>query len=85
MGNLRPSSPGQLALFALIPLGVGLLGVLGSATPFALYLGILMLVVATAGYFGRPQSRTVYWRGQQIDMSDQLNWWGQLYYRIFRK
>ena len=83
--DLRPSSPAQLALIAIILLGVGWVGLLGPLSSIGLYLGLVMLLVAGVSWMLRPPSPTAYWRGQKIDMSERLTWWGRLYHRLYKR
>ena len=83
--DLRLKNPLQLALAGLFSLAVAWFGLAGPATPILFYLALAVLAVAGITWAIKPQARTAYWRGREIDMSDNLSWWEQLYYRIYRE
>lgn len=75
-------SPGQLALIAVV---IWLVGAL--IHPFAILapLGLVLLLVAGVAYLVRPKSRTMYWRGREIDLDNDRGPVDQLYHLIFRR
>lgn len=83
LADLRPASPGQLALVGLGSLLVGaLVPVVGA---LLLPLGVIVLVVAGLGALARPRPRVTYWRGRRIDLDDQPSLSGRLYRALFRR
>ena len=80
----RPGSPGQLALIGAVLVGLAWIGLVGLAARPFLYVGFFLVGVALITWLLRPRRRTVYWRGQQIDMTGSLRWWERLYYLIYR-
>lgn len=80
--DLRPSSPGQLALIGAGLLLVGwFLPVLG----FLSLIGIAALLVAGASLLVRPRAREMYWRGRRIDVAGEPTWAERLYRAIYRR
>jgi hypothetical protein len=78
----RPASPAQLAVVALAVWLVGaivpVLHVLGT-------IGVILLLLAGVGYLIRPRSRTMYWRGRQIDLGDQPGAAQRVYRLLFKR
>jgi len=77
----RPASPGQLAVAALV---IWLVGALVPALHILATVGLLLLLVAGIGYLIRPRSRTMYWRGRQLDLGDQPGAGQRIYRTIFK-
>jgi hypothetical protein len=82
LADLRPSSPGQLAL---IGVGLWLAGVIIPVLGILSVLGIAALVVAGLSLFIRPRTQEKYWRGRRIDMDGEPGWGEQLYRAIYRR
>jgi hypothetical protein len=78
----RPDSPGQLGVAGLV---VWLVGALVPAVHVLATVGLILLLVAGIGYLIRPRSRTMYWRGRQLDLGDQPGAGQRLYRAIFRR
>ena len=83
--DLRLKNPLQLGLAGLFLLAVAWFGLAGPGTPILFYLALTVLVVAGITWAIKPQRRTAYWRGREIDLSGSLTWWERLYYRIYRE
>ncbi|MBV9354107.1 MAG: hypothetical protein JO023_01140 [Chloroflexi bacterium] len=81
VADLRPNSPGQLAIVGVI---IWLLGVVLHPLAILVPLGLLVLAVAALGFLLRPKSQTMYWRGRRIDLEDKHASRYRLYYAIFR-
>jgi hypothetical protein len=79
---MRPASPGQLAL---IGLGVWLIGLFIHSLAILVPIGLALLLVAGLGQLVRPRSRTMYWRGRQIDLGDEPSPVARLYRLIFKR
>ncbi len=47
--------------------------------------GLLLLLVAGVGYLIRPRSRTMYWRGRQIDLGDEPGAAQRVYRTLFKR
>lgn len=47
--------------------------------------GVLLLLLAGVGYLIRPRSRTMYWRGRQLDLGDQPGPAQRVYRAIFKR
>jgi hypothetical protein len=77
LGDLRPSSPAQLALSGV---GLWLAGVFIPLLGFLSFVGVVALVVAGVTYFLRPRRREMYWRGRRIEMGEPT--WGERLYRV---
>jgi cbb3-type cytochrome oxidase subunit 3 len=75
-------SPGQLALIAII---VWLVGAVIHPLAILAPLGLVLLIVAGVAYLLRPKSRTMYWRGRQIDLDDDRGPVRQLYRTLFKR
>jgi hypothetical protein len=81
LGDLRPSSPAQLAL---IGVGLWLAGALVPVLGFLAPVGIILLAVAGITFFLRPRTREMYWRGRRIELGEPT--WGERVYRaIYRR
>lgn len=80
--DLRPSSPGQLAL---IGVGLWLAGFFVPALGFLSLLGVVALVVAGLSMLVRPRTREKYWRGQRIDLDGEPSVGERLYRLIYRR
>jgi hypothetical protein len=63
----RPSSPAQLAIAAV---AIWILGTLIPVLHLLVPAGLILLVVAAAGYLVRPRKRTMVWRGRTIELDD---------------
>jgi hypothetical protein len=75
-------SPAQLALIAIVVWLIGaVIHPLGILAP----LGLVLLIVASVAYVLRPTSRTMYWRGRQIDLDDERGPARQLYRTLFKR
>jgi hypothetical protein len=79
--DLRPASPGQLAL-----IGGGLLlaGWLIPALGFLSLFGVVALLVAGLTYLVRPRTREMYWRGRRIDIGGPPTLGERFYRAIYR-
>src|ERR1700738_4031640 len=77
----RPASPGQLAVAGLV---VWLVGAIMPGLHVLATVGLILLVVAGVGYLIRPRSRTMYWRGRQLDLGDQPGANQRIYRAIFK-
>jgi hypothetical protein len=82
VADLRPASPGQLAL---VGLGMWLIGAVIHGLALLVPIGLALLVVAGLGQLVRPRSRTMYWRGRQIDLGDEPSPATRLYRLIFKR
>jgi len=82
LADLRPSSPGQLAL---IGVGLWLAGVIIPVLGILSVVGIAALVVAGLSLFIRPRTRETYWRGRRIDLDGKPGWGERLYRIIYRR
>lgn len=80
--NLRPRSPGQLAL---IGVGLWLLGALLPVVHALTLVGVVLLVVAGLSLFVRPRAQTMYWRGRRIDLDQEPTVGERLYRLIYRR
>jgi hypothetical protein len=78
----RPDSPGQLAVAAVV---IWLVGALVPALHVLATLGLILLLVAGIGYLIRPRSRTMYWRGRQLDLGDRPGPNQRIYRAIFKR
>ncbi|HEY7063578.1 MAG TPA: hypothetical protein VII06_19015 [Chloroflexota bacterium] len=81
IADLRPGSPGQLAL---IGVGLWLAGALLPLLHALATVGVVLLVVAGLSLFIRPRARTMYWRGRRIDLDDEPSAGERLYRLIYR-
>src|SRR5690349_16988763 len=81
IADLRPASPGQLAL---IGVGLWLAGVLVPLLHALATIGVALLVVAGISLFIRPRAPTMYWRGRRIDLDDEPSAGERLYRLIYR-
>ena len=78
----RPRSPGQLAAAGAI---IAVIGWILRGNGQAIFtIGVILLLIAAVTWMIKPQRRTTYWRGQEIDMTGELSWWERLYYRIYQ-
>ncbi|MGH2587148.1 MAG: hypothetical protein ACRDJE_19720, partial [Dehalococcoidia bacterium] len=80
--DLRPSSPGQLAL---IGGGLLLVGFLLPVLSILTVVGIVLLAVAGLSMLVRPRARQTYWRGRPIDLGGEPSWGERLYRLIYRR
>jgi hypothetical protein len=78
----RPESPAQLAVAGVV---VWLVGALVPALHILANVGIILLLVAGIGYVIRPRSRTMYWRGRQLDLGHQPGTAQRIYRAIFKR
>lgn len=78
----RPESPAQLAVAAVV---IWLVGALVPVLHILATVGLLVLLVAGIGYLIRPRSRTMYWRGRQLDLGDQPGPGQRIYRTIFKR
>ena len=78
----RPDSPGQLAVAGLV---VWLVGALVPAVHVLATVGLILLLVAGIGYLIRPRSRTMYWRGRQLDLGNAPGANQRIYRAIFKR
>jgi hypothetical protein len=81
LAEVRPASPGQLAL---IGVGLWLVSLVVHGLAILAPIGVIVLVVAGVGYLIRPRSRTMYWRGRQIDLGGEPTLAGRLYHAVFK-
>jgi hypothetical protein len=81
LADLRPGSPGQLALLGG---GLWLVGVLVPALGSLTLVGLAVAAVAGLSFFIRPRTRETYWRGRRIELSDNPTWGERLYRIIYR-
>jgi hypothetical protein len=74
-------SPGQLALIAVV---VWLIG--AAIHPLAILapVGLALLLIAGAAYLMRPKKQTMYWRGRELDLSNDRGPVQRLYRMLFR-
>jgi len=79
--DLRPASPAQLAVAALV---IWLVGALVPGVHVLATVGLILLVVAGIGYLIRPRSRTMYWRGRLLDLGDRPGANQRIYRAIFK-
>ena len=77
----RPESPAQLAVAGVV---IWLIGALVPVLHVLATVGLLLLVVAGIGYLIRPRSRTMYWRGRQLDIGDRPGTTQRIYRAIFK-
>jgi hypothetical protein len=82
LADLRPSSPGQLAL---IGAGLWLAGFLLAPLGFLSPIGIALLVVAGLSLLIRPRRQEMYWRGRRIELGGGSSWGERLYRAIYRR
>lgn len=82
LADLRPSSPGQLAL---IGLGLWIAGMIIPMLGILTFLGIAALVVAGLSLLIRPRTQEKYWRGRRIDLDGEPGWGERLYRTIYRR
>jgi hypothetical protein len=82
LADLRPSSPGQLAL---IGGGLWLAGMLIPMLGFFTLVGVALVAVAGVTYFMRPKSREMYWRGRRIEVGGEPTWGERLYRTLYRR
>ena len=75
-------SPGQLAVIAIV---TWLIGAVIHPLAFLVPLALLLLIGAGVAYALRPRQHTMYWRGREIDLSDQQSSTERLYRLIFRR
>jgi hypothetical protein len=75
-------SPAQLAIIAIV---VWLIGVFFQPLGILAPIGFVLLLVAGAAYFMRPRKRTMYWRGRELDLTDDLGPVERLYYQLFKR
>jgi hypothetical protein len=79
--DLRPSSPAQLAV---IGLGIWIAGLVIHSLAILAPLGLGLLLIAGVAHLVRPRSRTMYWRGRQIDLGDEPTAMGRMYRNLFK-
>jgi hypothetical protein len=78
----RPSSPAQLAVAAV---AIWILGTLIPVLHFLAPMGLILLLVAAAGYLMRPRKRSMFWRGRTIELDDgQSRVTTRLYRAVFK-
>ena len=82
LADLRPASPGQLAL---IGGGLWLVGVLVPSLGALMLVGLALVLVAGLSLLIRPRSRQMYWRGRRIDLGGEPTWGERLYRMIYRR
>ena len=82
LADLRPASPGQLAL---IGGGLWLAGVLVPAFGALVLVGLTLVLVAGLSLLIRPRAREMYWRGRRIEVDGQSTWSERLYRAIYRR
>lgn len=80
--DLRPASPGQLAL---IGGGVCLAAVLVPALGALMLVGLALVLVAGLSLVVRPRGREMYWRGRRIELGGEPTWGERLYRAIYRR
>lgn len=79
--DLRPASPGQLAVVGGL---LCLAGLLAPALGILTLAGLAALLVAGLSFLIRPRTREMYWRGRRIDLGGEP-WWGEHLYRLIYK
>ena len=77
----RFESPAQLALIGLC---VWLAGVVVHALAMLAWLGLGLMLLAGIAYLLRPRTRTMYWRGRQLELSDPPGPAQRVYRRFFK-
>jgi cbb3-type cytochrome oxidase subunit 3 len=83
LADLRPSSPGQLALIGAT---AWLIGSFVQVVALLVPIGLALLLVAAMGWLLRPRTRTMYWRGRAIELPDDSPALGRRLYRtLFRR
>ncbi len=82
LADLRPASPGHLAL---IGGGLWLAGVLLPALGFLGLVGFALVLAAGLSLLIRPRSREMYWRGRRIEVGGEPAWGERLYRVIYRR
>lgn len=82
LADLRPSSPGQLAL---IGIGLWIAGFIIPMLGILTFLGIAALVLAGLSLLIRPRAQEKYWRGRRIDLDGEPGWGERLYRTIYRR
>ena len=81
--DLRPGSPGQLAAIGAV---AWLIGSVIHALAVLAPLGLVLLLIAALGWLIRPRTRTTYWRGRPIELTDDSRTAAhRLYRRVFRR
>ena len=82
LADLRPASPGQLAL---VGGGLWLAGVLVPALGTLVLVGLMLVLVAGLSLLIRPRAREMYWRGRRIELGGERAWGERLYRLIYRR
>ena len=80
--DLRPDSPGQLALVGGV---LWLAGVLVPALGALMFIGLALVLVAGLSLLIRPRARETYWRGRRIEVGGEPTWGERLYRVIYRR
>jgi hypothetical protein len=84
LSNLRPATPAHLAL---VGAAVWLIGTLFHVAAGVLVpVGLALLLLAALGWLVRPRTRTTYWRGRPVELTDDAPTLGhRLYKALFRR
>jgi hypothetical protein len=70
---------------AVVALAVWLVGAIVPVLHVLGTIGVILLLLAGVGYLIRPRSRTMYWRGRQIDLGDQPGAAQRVYRLLFKR
>lgn len=79
--DLRPSSPGQVALAGII---LALVGWLVPVLHLASLAGLILLLVGFLTGLIQPRGRRVVWRNREIDLPGPETWATRLYRMLYR-
>ena len=81
--DFRPANPGQLAAIGAAAWLIGsLIHVLAVLAP----IGLVLLLIAGLAWLVRPRTRTTYWRGRPVELTDDSRTAAHRLYRaLFRR
>lgn len=79
--DLRPSSPGQVALVGII---LAIVGWLVPGLHVATIAGLILLLFGFGTGLMRPRARRVTWRNREIDLAGPENWASRVYRWLYR-
>lgn len=79
--DLRPSSPGQVALVGII---LAVVGWLVPGLHVASLAGLILLLVGFLTGLMQPRGRRVVWRNREIDLPGRENWAARFYRMLYR-
>jgi hypothetical protein len=83
LSDLRPATPAHLAA---VGVALWLVGSVVHVAAVLAPLGLALVLVAALGWLLRPRSRTTYWRGRPIELTDDSPTLGRrLYAAMFRR